>query len=391
MSGHPNSTRPGLTALFSDELRLLLFDRWLFALVTWLPVVLFLFMVLLFRQGIVHELPLAVVDYDGSSLSRSLIMALDGDDSLQVRVMSSEKDAVTALRRGQIYGMATIPSQFQQKVFKGLCPKLTTRYNYQYILVGKLLNSSMTAALATFNATLSVGRKMKSGNTVPLRAMGAAIPSQRQITALYNIGLNYGQFLVTALLPTIWQIIMVAATVMVWAAEDRRSSLKRWMQGPIVSKMLVRLFVYQVFFLVMSLFFLSIFHVMGWPMRGEICWVIFSQWLTILACQGMGTLFYLFLHNPAAALSATAAYTAPSFAFLGITFPVTDMDVFARFWSAILPVTHYMEVQISMLNYGANLSEILHFLLKQGCFLLVYLLIGLEIWRMRSENKGLVL
>ncbi|PID43217.1 MAG: multidrug ABC transporter permease [Proteobacteria bacterium] len=385
------SDKPGLIALLRSERQLLLSDPWLFASVTFIPVALFVFFLLLFRQGIVHELPLAVVDYDNSSLSRSLLMALDGDDSLQLRVMPSEQDAATALRGGQVYGTVTIPARFEQNVIKGFSPRLTTRCNYQFVLVGKILDSATKAVIATFNASLATEREMRSGSPVPLQAMGEAVPSRRQITSLYNTGLDYSQFLVTAILPAIWQIIMVSAMVLVWAAEERRTGVDRWLLGFVVPKMLVRLIFYQVIFLALSLFFLSLFASMGWPMNGEIRWVLFSQWLTILACQGVATLVYLLVRDPARALGVAAAYTAPGFAFMGVTFPLTDMDLFARSWNAILPIASYMEVQISVLNHAAPLSAIVPSLVNLAAFLPVYILVALVIWRVRNKNRGAVL
>jgi ABC-2 type transport system permease protein len=50
-----------------------------------------------------------------------------------------------------------------------------------------------------------------------------------------------------------------------------------------------------------------------------------------------------------------AVYTAPAFAFLGITFPIYNMNDFALFWRDLLPVSHYIQLQLSQANYGANI------------------------------------
>ncbi|MGL4625501.1 MAG: hypothetical protein ACRCVR_02695, partial [Plesiomonas shigelloides] len=39
---------------------------------------------------------------------------------------------------------------------------------------------------------------------------------------------------------------------------------------------------------------------------------------------------------------------------MGITFPLADMPGFARFWSDIIPISHYMQVQIQQMNYAAS-------------------------------------
>ena len=62
--------KKSLVALIRDELGLLLYDKWLLVGVSLLPVGLFVFMFCLFQQGIVRELPIAVVDLDQGRLSR---------------------------------------------------------------------------------------------------------------------------------------------------------------------------------------------------------------------------------------------------------------------------------------------------------------------------------
>lgn len=49
-----------------------------------------------------------------------------------------------------------------------------------------------------------------------------------------------------------------------------------------------------------------------------------------------------------------AAYSAPGFAFMGITFPATDMILPARIWRGLLPASHYIEIQLAQANYGVS-------------------------------------
>jgi len=53
-------------------------------------------------------------------------------------------------------------------------------------------------------------------------------------------------------------------------------------------------------------------------------------------------------------MSFAGAFTAPSFAFMGITFPVDDMSSLAQFWRSLLPISHYIELQVSQMNYGTD-------------------------------------
>ena len=92
----------------------------------------------------------------------------------------------------------------------------------------------------------------------------------------------------------------------------------------------------------------------GAPMNGSWIALLIAQLLMVIASQAMAILLFIVIKNGARALSIAAAYTAPSFAFMGVTFPATDMTLPARIWRDFLPVSHYIEVQISQANHGAS-------------------------------------
>ncbi|PIE69607.1 MAG: multidrug ABC transporter permease [Deltaproteobacteria bacterium] len=382
---------PRLGALIGEELRLLLYDRWLLFAVTCLPAGLFFFIFFLFQQGIVRDLPVAVVDMDNSQLSRSLIRAYDASCNLHLQNYPSLEEAAQALRRTEVYGIITIPAQLEQHLRTGLSPQVTAFYNFQSILVGKVLKSAIATAHATFNAQLATLQGLARGNVQLIQAQGTAVTTRKQITPLYNIGSNYAQFLVTGLLPTIWQILMVAVTVLVWAAEERRTGIANWLQERAVTKMIVRLGWYQVIFLLQGFSFLALFVWQGWPARGDLGLLLLAQWLTVFACQGVATLFILVIPVAPRALSMATAYTAPSFAFLGVTFPVTDMEPFARFWRSLLPISHYMEIQIGIMNYGVSFVTLWPSFWALLCFFPIFLAIAAIMYVKKNSSTPCLL
>jgi len=90
----------------------------------------------------------------------------------------------------------------------------------------------------------------------------------------------------------------------------------------------------------------------GWPMVGSWALIFLAQGLTVLACLGMGALLYGLTRDGARAMSLAAGYSAPAFAFLGVTFPTADMNGLAQCWRALLPASHYAELQIGQASLG---------------------------------------
>ena len=85
---------------------------------------------------------------------------------------------------------------------------MTVFSNGQFILIAKLVNSALAQVVGTLNGQVGVLEAMADGKTLP-GALGQSVPIASQVTALYNINSSYAQFLLSALLPAVWQILVV--------------------------------------------------------------------------------------------------------------------------------------------------------------------------------------
>ncbi|UTZ30946.1 ABC transporter permease [Vibrio campbellii] len=338
-------------------------DKWLFSCLTWVPILLAVTMWGVFSAGIARELPIGVVDLQHSQLSRKMIQSLDASSTLSVDYhYTSATEAKNAMIEGDIYAYAVIPPQFDQDILLHRQPQLSVFFNSQYILVAKLINSAVAQSQGYFDAQLEAMGNLAKGNTTTLAAVGQAVPISTQITALFNRNTNYAQFLVTAIVPAIWQICVVVSTILILAAHFRiygngNNSFAFLGDRPFtrLSKILGQ---YIPLFMAQGALFLIWFYVLlDWPMEGSYVVMLLAQFVTTIACIIMGALFFFLSMDPARAMSFAGAFTAPSFAFMGITFPVSDMNALAHAWRGLLPITHYIEVQVDQASYGASAAQ----------------------------------
>ncbi|WP_077312848.1 ABC transporter permease [Vibrio palustris] len=328
-------------------------DRWLQSSVIWMPIGLSVILWWIFSQGIVRDLPIGVVDLSHSTQSRQVIRHIDATSTLKVlKVYPSQAMAKADLIESHIYAYTVIPRHFDRDIQRGQSPQVTTFYNSQYILTGRLISSAMTRVMQTLSAHIDAGQRLAKGNKTVSQVMGQAVPVGTQLTPLFNLNMNYAQFLVSGIIPALWQISIVTSTILILSTYQQRFGLNTWLGTSPYRNMLVTLWPFCVWFAIQGIAFLWWFYViLDWPQQGQLWVVIFAQWITLVACMIMGILFYFITLDPARALSFAAAYTAPSFAFMGITFPASNMDTLAQFWRNLLPITHYMSVQINQVNY----------------------------------------
>lgn len=375
----------------TSQLAVIRRDKWLLSSLTWIPILLAVMIWAIFSQGIAQNLPVGVVNLDKGALSQQLIRYYDATSSMAIqREYQSVSDAKQALVQGDIYAYAVIPYNFEQDTYKQLAPKVSVFYNSQMILIGKLVNSAFLQAQGTFNAQLSTIGNLAQGNHVLASAMASAVPIRTQITPLFNKNSNYAQFLVSAVVPALWQIVIVVSTILILSANLRDRGLKVWLQLQPFKSLLNTLLPYSWVFALQGFAFLCWFYLgFKWPMNGSFVTLVFAQWVTIIACMIMGSLFFFLTLDAARAMSFAGAFTAPSFAFMGITFPVTDMSSLAQAWRALLPISHYIEVQVSQVSYGLPPMSSLQHLLPMLGYAVPLLMVMILINKHLSINSGL--
>lgn len=363
------------------EWRLLWQDPFGLALASWLPLLLMGILCWVFSAGLARDLKIGLVDLDQSVLSRQLAYSLDASAGLKVaRQFDSIAEGANALRGGDIYALVVLPDHLERDARQGTQPRVTVFNNGQFILIAKLVNSALAQVVGTLNGQVGVLTAMADGKALP-GALGQAVPINSQVTALYNLNASYAQFLLSAILPAVWQILVVLYGLNALARTDRLGL--DWTTKGVWFGLWRTLLPHVLIGWGWGLLWtLLLFKGFAYPMHGS--WLVLTVGLGLssAACVSMGAFFYAVIRDPARALSLAGAYTAPGFAFMGVTFPVSAMGDFAQFWRSLLPISHYVELQIGQTNYGQPLAAALP---QFGALLLFLLPLLLVVRRYRAQ------
>ena len=364
-----------LSSAFFIELREIKNSYYKLLLITILPIFSFVLMISIFYQGVAFELPITVVDNDKSSLSRKLFSNIDASSTVKIASHSlSTKDALLKIQSSEAYGVIIIPAHFEKDTLLKIQPNVTAMLNTQYILIGKILTAALvqtvgySAAQVEFVEDLVITKNSTS-------AIQRISPVGLQITPFFNTYKNYFLFLVSALLPAIWQIFIVIATIVSFGTLFKEGKEKEFFGVEnIISKIIGKLLPYTFVYTAMgTLFLFYIYGTLGWVFAGSFGVTIFGMFLTVVSYQVIALFLFVTGFDYARTLSLGAVYTAPAFAFLGVTFPIYNMNSFALFWRDILPISHYVELQISQANYGANIFLEIDKLLYITAFILLFI------------------
>jgi ABC-2 type transport system permease protein len=356
----PGSVRPGFWLVFWRELGWLRRRPFLLALTTIVPLGLMALLTLVFSAGLANRLPIAILDLDGSELSRSLIRMVDATPETAVAVRVGElAEGRQMILSGRIHGLLMLPRNLERDVFAGRRPEVVFFYNTQTMTTGNLVLRGVNAAIPAAAAGIRLSVVTAQGE--PLEAAQAALTAiPVQTHALFNPTLNYVHFLLAALLPAILQIVVVttsAYSVGLDVETRHRLRILRRLGGGIWPAMAGKLLPHTILFLmVLGAADSVLFGILELPLRGQEALLLAAGILFILACQLLGLLLAVFLKPMASAVSVATILTAPAFGFMGISFPRIAMSAFAYFWGQMLPGTWYLTARIDQTIRGTPLA-----------------------------------
>ena len=120
------------------------------------------------------------------------------------------------------------------------------------------------------------------------------------------------------------------------------------------ARLLGLIFPYTLSFMLLGILY-TLYIYSTWAFQGSFTLLFLGMFFTVIAYQVIALLLFATGFDYARSLSLGAVYTAPAFAFLGITFPIYNMNGFALFWRDMLPISHYTQLQLSQANYGVNI------------------------------------
>ncbi len=321
-----------------------------------LPLLGFLFMGTMLNKGLPTRVPAAIVDKDGTSLSREITQTLGGMQMVHLTHESnSYSDARKLLQEGKVYGFFLIPENFQADLLAGRKPVITFYTNMTYFVPGSML-------FKTFKSTAlysKAGVAMQIISSVGLESPDAAAmlqPINIQARGIGNPTLNYGIYLGNSFVPCILQLMIMLITCFSLGQEIKYGTSVRLMQmanGSIVKALFGKLFPQTVIWWVIIFFMTAwLYRYNHYPMNGSWWWFGLSQMLFVLASQGMALIIFGALPNLRLSLSVSALLGILSFSLAAFSFPVQSMYGAMGIFSWILPIRYNFLIYIDQALNG---------------------------------------
>lgn len=339
------------------------------------PTALLLVLAACFAHGVPEQLPIGIADLDRSTLSRSLVRAIDATQAAAIAVRADDATGLERhLLRGEIYAAVVLPRDLERDALAGRQPTVAIYYDNQHMTAGSTTLAGIRAAVAQQGTSLSADLLRQSGANPGAVSLS---PVQAVSEVLFNPQRNYTYFLLASLAPVVLQMFAAMGGVVAVGREFRGGTLRAWQRtagGDVPLALLGKLAPYFGVLLAVALTWLAFqTRVLDVPLRGSAPGMLCGTSLFIAATLGAGAFIAAASGSLTRALALCTLYVSPTFAYSGTAFPVSAMPAAARAYREFLPLSPYLELTVDQTIRGTPLRWSVDSMLQLALMAAVFL------------------
>lgn len=344
------------------------------------------------NEGQPKRLPVAVVDMDGTYLSRRICHEINATQGVEVyAVYNSHNEARKAMQRGKIYAFYEIPKGTYNDLLQFRAPHFVLYVNSAYMLAGTLSYKQLATMGMIAGAAVQreVYRKKGYGEE---QIMGLIQPVEYDTRNIGNPWINYGSYLMTTLIPAIIAFLMVMHSTYIIARERKEKSVKNWLRiagGNTLIALIGKTLPYAVWYTFLCLLAnLIMFGFMGFPLEGSWMLMVVNTILLIVAAQCVGCFIGACITDPPLTMSVAAIYSAMSFSFSGFSFPIDSMPTIFQWIAWIYPIRQYFLNFSDIAVFGNGLSHCWpHFCMMLGFGIVLIAGAAMLSWQQHTKHE----
>lgn len=323
------------------------------------PALCVVFFLSLMRDGLPTDMPIAVVDLDGSANSRNLIRQLDAFGQTKVIAQTvSFDEARREMQKGNVYGIFYIPKNFGVDAVSGKQPRLSFYTNATYLIAASLLFRDMKTMSVLAGASVGLQTGLAKGFTND-QIMARLQPIVIDTHPIGNPWLNYSVYLNNTLLPGVLQLMIFLVTVFSIGSEIKQATSRKWLRkgnNSIAVSLLGKLLPQTVVFTLMAFMCCAaLYGFNSFPLNSGWGPMLSAIFLLVVASQAVGVFMIGVLPTLRLGLSFASLFGMIAFSIVGFSFPVLGMDPTLQALSNLFPLRHYFLIYVDQALNGRDL------------------------------------
>lgn len=341
-------------ALFRHELRRIVAVRPAFAVLVLAAAVYAAFYPQPYLNEALRDVPIAVVDRDGTSASRELARRLDATSDVAVaRMLPDLPSAQRAVYERTVSGILLIPRDFERDLLHGRPSPVALYADASYFLIYQRLTGGVTAVARTLGAEVESARLIGVG-VDPALAEAAVNPMPLTAVPLFNPQGGYATYVLPAAFVLILQQLLLIGVGVLGTTPDPdrpRAPAPATVAGKCLAYLVPEVLILPVYLIVLP-------YLYGVPRLGPAVTILLFALPFVLAVSALGLVVSAVFRTPLAVQLSTAAVGLPFFFLAGFAWPMEAMPDAVRLLSRLLPSSAAIDGLVRVAQLGAPLSEV---------------------------------
>jgi ABC-2 type transport system permease protein len=308
-----------------------------------------------------HNVPIAIVDGDGTAISRELARRVDATSDIAVTMVLP--DLVSAEREvyaRKISGILMIPKNFERDLLHGRASPIALYADASYFLVYQRVFGSVVAVARTVGAEIETTRLIGIG-VDPVLAGAASDPMQLTAVPLFNPQGGYATYVLPgAFVLLLQQILLVGVGLLgtLPGADPAENATDNSPPGPLAilaGKMLAYLLLEAI---ILPLYLIALPYFYGLPRLGGVIPVLIFAVPFVLSVSGLGLVVAAIFKSPLPVQLVLATIGLPFFFLAGFAWPVEVIPNAVHVASLLVPSTSAIDGFTRLAQLGAPLADV---------------------------------
>jgi len=343
-----------LWAVTRKEVQHIFRDRGTFILVMITPTVVLLLMTYALTVDL-EQLPIAVLDYDRSSLSRSFIQQITAGEDLDLYASTASPEELEGLLvEGKIKAAVIIAPGFSRELLS------LEGVDLQVIIDG---TEPESGGFAVEHIGLRAEDFLETTLTSQFQRRGLSLDSLQPIDLRVQAWFNPDLKSTVDLVPGLISIVLglpAFSVALTLAREHEHRTMEQLLVSPVTRlELLLGKMIPYILVGLFNVIFIPFLAVLwfGVPFRGNFLLFLALSAVFLFAELSMGMVIGVFMKSQSAALALSFLVVLfPGFFLTGIFFPIVSMPEIARMESLFLPGTHYAVITRGVFLTGVGLE-----------------------------------
>ncbi|MDF2613945.1 MAG: putative transporter, type 2 [Clostridia bacterium] len=350
-----------------EEIQKMKIDKLIIIIGLIMPILINLLISWELSKGVIDHIPMAVVDYDDSQLSRQIIQYFSDNDSFDLAYYADNQEALQSLiDESKVKVGMVIPERFSEEVTSLQSPSILMLYDGSHMSITSVAKAKASEILMTIRTGAAIKQLEGRLNMTEEEAYHTGMPISFESRTLYNPARNFAYFMLPGYGTMVCQT-GIALTAVLCINLIIGTNQKRDVLGYTIGKIIFYGTMGSIAIITNILAQIVLFKL---PFRGSFIIAIILSIALAFAVSSLSIAVSSWIKNRVTAMAVIGLMIIPNSVMIGYTWPIMSMVPFYKIYAKTIPYYYYGDnirnlfLKGNVTNLGGDIGFLILFTLS---------------------------